>query len=68
MDFLQNFYRMSKSLFGIFTHKSLRYTHPLIGVISMEIAYLVGGLALWAALALMVLGFTKLEKPQGERP
>jgi hypothetical protein len=60
---------MRKSLFGIFTHESLRYSHPLIGEMSMEIAYIVGALALWAALALMVLGFMKLEKkPQGERP
>lgn len=34
----------------------------------MEIAYIVGGLALWGAMALMVQGFKKLEKPQGERP
>ena len=34
----------------------------------MEIAYIVGGLALWGLLALMVLGFKKLETPQGERP
>jgi hypothetical protein len=34
----------------------------------MEIAYVVGGLALWGVMALMVLGLSKLEKPQGERP
>lgn len=34
----------------------------------MDIAYVVGGLALWGALALMVRGLQRLEKPRGERP
>jgi hypothetical protein len=33
----------------------------------MEIAYVLGGLALWGAMALMVLGCQRLEKPQGDR-
>ena len=34
----------------------------------MEIAYVFGGLVFWGAMALMVLGFKKLENPKGERP
>jgi len=33
----------------------------------MDIAYIVGALALWGAMALMVQGLKKLEKPRGER-
>ena len=68
VQFLRIFYGKRKNLFSIFTAQSLRFLHPLIGDVFMEIAYIVGGLALWGLLALMVLGFKKLETPQGERP
>jgi len=33
----------------------------------MEFAYVLGGLALWGAMVLMVRGCKRLEKPQGDR-
>lgn len=33
----------------------------------MDIAYVAGLCLLWAVMALLVLGFRKLEKPQGGR-
>jgi hypothetical protein len=67
-EFLRNFYGIGKNLFSIFTAEFLCFQHPLIGDVFMEIAYIVGCLVLWGAMALMVHGFKKLEKPQGERP
>jgi len=34
----------------------------------MDIAFLVGIGALWGTMALLVVGFEKLEKPAGARP
>ncbi len=34
----------------------------------MDVVYIAGGAALWGVMALLVLGLTKLEKPQGGRP
>lgn len=33
----------------------------------MDIIFLLGGALLWGVMALLVLGFRKLEKPQGGR-
>ena len=33
----------------------------------MDVAYLLGIAALWGVMALLVVGFKKLEKPAGER-